>query len=42
MASGQGRVAVITEDIAEVIAFAVSRPSRLTINEILLRPAGQA
>ncbi len=36
------QVAVTAEDIAEVIAFAVSRPSRLTINEILLRPAGQA
>jgi NADP-dependent 3-hydroxy acid dehydrogenase YdfG len=29
------------QDIAEVIAFAVSRPRRLTIREILLRPAGQ-
>ncbi|WAH95297.1 SDR family oxidoreductase [Arthrobacter sp. MMS18-M83] len=36
------QVAVTAEDIAEVIAFAVSRPRRLTINEILLRPAGQA
>ncbi|UYY81400.1 MULTISPECIES: SDR family oxidoreductase [unclassified Arthrobacter] len=36
------QVTVTAEDIAEVIAFAVSRPSRLTINEILLRPAGQA
>ena len=29
------------EDIAEVIAFALSRPRRLAINEILVRPAGQ-
>ncbi|MGM7776689.1 SDR family oxidoreductase [Arthrobacter sp. KNU-44] len=36
------QVTVTAEDIAEVIAFAVSRPRRLTINEILLRPAGQA
>ncbi|MCZ9881991.1 SDR family oxidoreductase [Arthrobacter sp. B2a2-09] len=36
------QVAVTAEDIAEVIAFAVNRPRHLTINEILLRPAGQA
>jgi len=29
------------EEIAEVIAFALSRPRHLAINEILLRPAGQ-
>jgi NADP-dependent 3-hydroxy acid dehydrogenase YdfG len=28
-------------DVAEVIAFVVSRPRRLAIDEILLRPAGQ-
>jgi NADP-dependent 3-hydroxy acid dehydrogenase YdfG len=40
--TNQARVAVITaEDVAEVIAFAVSRPRRLAIHEVLLRPAGQ-
>lgn len=32
---------VTADDIAEVIAFAVSRPRHLAINEILLRPAAQ-
>jgi NADP-dependent 3-hydroxy acid dehydrogenase YdfG len=32
---------VTAEDIAEVIAFAIARPRRLAIHEILLRPAGQ-
>jgi NADP-dependent 3-hydroxy acid dehydrogenase YdfG len=32
---------VLPEDIAEVIAFAIARPRRLAIHEILLRPAGQ-
>jgi NADP-dependent 3-hydroxy acid dehydrogenase YdfG len=35
-------VKVTADDIAEVIAFAVSRPRRLAIHEVLLRPAGQA
>jgi NADP-dependent 3-hydroxy acid dehydrogenase YdfG len=35
------QVEVTADDIAEVIAFAVSRPRRLAIHEILLRPAGQ-
>ena len=35
------QVEVTAEDVAEVIAFAVSRPRRLAIHEILLRPAGQ-
>jgi NADP-dependent 3-hydroxy acid dehydrogenase YdfG len=35
------QVEVTAEDIAEVIAFAVGRPRRLAIHEILLRPAGQ-
>lgn len=35
------QVDVTAEDIAEVIEFAVSRPKRLAIHEILLRPAGQ-
>ncbi len=32
---------VTAEDVAEVIAFILSRPRRLAVNEILLRPAGQ-
>jgi NADP-dependent 3-hydroxy acid dehydrogenase YdfG len=32
---------VTADDVAEVIAFVLSRPRRLAINEILLRPAGQ-
>jgi NADP-dependent 3-hydroxy acid dehydrogenase YdfG len=35
------QVEVTAEDVAEVIAFSVSRPRRLAIHEILLRPAGQ-
>jgi NADP-dependent 3-hydroxy acid dehydrogenase YdfG len=33
---------VTAGDIAEVIAFTLSRPRHLAINEVLLRPAGQA
>ena len=32
---------VTAEDVAEIIAFILSRPRRLAINEILLRPADQ-
>jgi NADP-dependent 3-hydroxy acid dehydrogenase YdfG len=32
---------VTAEDVAEVIAFVVTRPRRLAIHEVLLRPAGQ-
>ena len=32
---------VTAEDVAEIIAFILSRPRRLVINEVLLRPAGQ-
>lgn len=32
---------VTAEDVAEIIAFALARPRRLAIHEILLRPAGQ-
>jgi NADP-dependent 3-hydroxy acid dehydrogenase YdfG len=32
---------VTPEDVAEIISFILSRPRRLAINEILLRPAGQ-
>jgi len=35
-------LAIRPEDIAEVIAFAVSRPRRMTLNEILVRPTAQA
>jgi NADP-dependent 3-hydroxy acid dehydrogenase YdfG len=34
-------VEATADDIAEVIAFVVSRPRRLAIHEVLLRPAGQ-
>jgi NADP-dependent 3-hydroxy acid dehydrogenase YdfG len=34
-------LAIPPEDIAEVIAFAVSRPRRMTVNEILVRPTAQ-
>jgi NADP-dependent 3-hydroxy acid dehydrogenase YdfG len=32
---------VTAADVAEIIAFTLSRPRRLAINEVLLRPAGQ-
>jgi NADP-dependent 3-hydroxy acid dehydrogenase YdfG len=32
---------VTANDVAEVIAFILSRPRRLAIHEVLLRPAGQ-
>jgi NADP-dependent 3-hydroxy acid dehydrogenase YdfG len=34
-------LAIRPEDIADVIAFAVSRPARMTLNEILVRPTAQ-
>ncbi len=34
-------IAITAMDIAEVIAFAVSRPRRMTLNEILIRPTAQ-
>jgi NADP-dependent 3-hydroxy acid dehydrogenase YdfG len=34
-------LAITAQDIAEVIAFAVSRPRRMTLNEILIRPTAQ-
>jgi NADP-dependent 3-hydroxy acid dehydrogenase YdfG len=37
-----GEVAVPAEDIAEIIAFAVGRPRRVNLNEILVRPTAQA
>ena len=35
-------LAIRPEDIADVIVFAVSRPRRMTLNEILVRPTAQA
>jgi NADP-dependent 3-hydroxy acid dehydrogenase YdfG len=35
-------LAIRPEDIAEVIVFALSRPRRMTLNEILVRPTAQA
>ena len=35
-------MAIPPQDIADVIAFAVSRPQRVTLNEILVRPTVQA
>jgi NADP-dependent 3-hydroxy acid dehydrogenase YdfG len=34
-------LAIPAEDIAEVIAFALARPRRMTLNEILIRPTAQ-
>jgi NADP-dependent 3-hydroxy acid dehydrogenase YdfG len=33
---------IASEDVAEIIAFAVSRPRSVSLNEILVRPTGQA
>jgi NADP-dependent 3-hydroxy acid dehydrogenase YdfG len=35
-------IGIPPQDIADVIAFAVSRPQRVTLNEILVRPTAQA
>jgi NADP-dependent 3-hydroxy acid dehydrogenase YdfG len=35
-------LAITAADIADVIAFAVSRPRRMTLNEILVRPTAQS
>jgi len=37
-----GEVAITAADIAEIIAFAISRPRRVNLNEILVRPTAQA
>jgi NADP-dependent 3-hydroxy acid dehydrogenase YdfG len=34
-------MAITAQDIAEVIVFAIGRPRRTTLNEILIRPTGQ-
>jgi NADP-dependent 3-hydroxy acid dehydrogenase YdfG len=36
------QTSISAQDIAEVIAFAVSRPHSVSLNEILIRPTGQA
>jgi NADP-dependent 3-hydroxy acid dehydrogenase YdfG len=36
------QTAISARDIAEIIAFAVSRPHAVSLNEILIRPPGQA
>jgi NADP-dependent 3-hydroxy acid dehydrogenase YdfG len=36
------QISITAQDIAEVIAFSVSRPRRMTLNEILIRPTGQS
>lgn len=38
---GYDRATVQPEEVAEVIAFALSRPRHLVLNEILLRPSDQ-
>jgi len=35
-------VAIVSEDVSEVIAFAVGRPRRVSLNEILIRPTAQS
>ena len=35
------QLAITADDIAEVIAFALSRPRRVSLNEILIRPTAQ-
>lgn len=36
------QTSIAPQDIAEIIAFAVSRPRTVSLNEILVRPTGQA
>jgi NADP-dependent 3-hydroxy acid dehydrogenase YdfG len=35
------QLAISADDVAEVIAFAVTRPRRMTLNEVLVRPTAQ-
>jgi NADP-dependent 3-hydroxy acid dehydrogenase YdfG len=35
-------MSITAQDVAEVIAFSVNRPRRVTLKEILIRPTGQA
>jgi NADP-dependent 3-hydroxy acid dehydrogenase YdfG len=36
------QTSISAQDVAEIIAFAVSRPHNVSLNEILIRPTGQA
>ena len=36
------QLAISAEDIAEIIAFAITRPRSVSLNEILVRPTAQA
>jgi NADP-dependent 3-hydroxy acid dehydrogenase YdfG len=36
------QLAITAQDIAEIIAFAITRPRRVALNEILIRPTAQA
>ncbi len=36
------QTSISAKDIAEVIAFAIARPHNVSLNEILIRPTGQA
>lgn len=36
------QTSIAAQDIAEIIAFAISRPRSVSLNEILVRPTGQA
>jgi NADP-dependent 3-hydroxy acid dehydrogenase YdfG len=35
------QLAITSDDVADVIAFAVTRPRRMTLNEVMLRPTNQ-
>jgi NADP-dependent 3-hydroxy acid dehydrogenase YdfG len=35
------QLAITAQDVADVIGFAIARPRRITLNEILLRPTSQ-
>jgi NADP-dependent 3-hydroxy acid dehydrogenase YdfG len=39
---GYAQLSITAEDIAEIIAFAVTRPHGVSLNEILVRPTAQA
>jgi NADP-dependent 3-hydroxy acid dehydrogenase YdfG len=39
---GYAQLSITAEDIAEIIAFAVTRPRSVSLNEILVRPTAQA
>ena len=39
---GYAQLSITAEDIAEIIAFAVTRPRSVSLNEVLVRPTAQA